>query len=59
MLQNAMLSKGNDNFATKMISSENIEKIVEDVRRKNQTYFFSKLLGDWFKSYFLWKNIIY
>ena len=46
MLQNAMLSNGNDNFATKMISSENIEKIVEDVRRKNQTYFFSKLLGD-------------
>ena len=46
MLQNAMLSKGNDNFATKMISSENIEKIVEDVRRKNQTYFFSRKLGN-------------
>ena len=59
MLRNAMLSKGNDNFATKVISTENIEKIVEDVRRKNQTYFFSKLLGDQFKSYLLWKNIIF
>ena len=41
-----MLSKGNDNFAAKMISTENVEKIVEEVRRKNQTYFFTKLLGD-------------
>ena len=41
-----MLSKGIDNFAAKMISTENVEKIVEEVRRKNQTYFFSKLLGD-------------
>ena len=57
MLRNAMLSKENDNFATKVISTENIEKIDEDVRRKNQTYSFSKLLGDLFKSYFLWKNI--
>ena len=46
MLRNPILSQGNDNFATKVISTENIEKIVEDVRRKNQTYFFSKLLGD-------------
>ena len=38
---NAMESnaKGNDNFAAKMISTENVEKkIVEEVRRKNQTY---------------------
>ena len=49
MLQNAMLSKVNDNFTTALISTENIEKIVEEVRRKNQTYFFSKLLSDYFK----------
>ena len=41
-----MLSQGNDTLATKVRSSETIEKIVEEVRRKNQTYFFSKLLGD-------------
>ena len=46
MLRNAMLSKRNDNFATKVIITENVEKIVEEVRRKNQNYFFSKLLGD-------------
>ena len=46
MLRNAMLSQGNDTLATKVRSSETIEKIVEEVRRKNQTYFFSKLLGD-------------
>ena len=40
-------STGNDNFATKVISMENVEKKnVDEVRRKNQTYFFSKLLGD-------------
>ena len=33
-------AQGNDNFTTKVISSKNIEKYVEDVRRKNQTYFF-------------------
>ena len=34
-------AKVNDNFATKMISTENVEKKnVEEVRRKNQTYFF-------------------
>ena len=41
-----MVSKGNDNFANTVISTENVEKIVEEVRRKNQTYFFSKLLGN-------------
>ena len=41
MLRNAMLSKRNNNFATKVVSTENVEKIVEEVRRKNQTYFFS------------------
>ena len=35
-------SKGNDNFATKVISTENVEKNLNEVRRKNQTYFFSK-----------------
>ena len=43
MLRNATLSKGNDNFATTVISTENLEKTVEEVRRK---YFFSKLLGN-------------
>ena len=43
---NAMLSKENDNFATTVISTENVEKIVEEVRIKNQTCFFSKLLGN-------------
>ena len=38
-----MLSKRNNNFATKVISTENVEKIVEEVRRKNQTYFFFKV----------------
>ena len=46
MLRNAMLDRGSDNFATKVISTENAEKIVKEVRGKNQTYFFSKLLGD-------------
>ena len=32
-------AKGNDDFATKVISTENVEKKVEEVRRKNQTYF--------------------
>ena len=43
---NAMESnaKENDNFATQVISMENLEKNVKDVRRKNQTYFVSKLL---------------
>ena len=59
MLRNAMLSKRNGNFATAVISTENVEKIVEKVRKKNQTYFFSKILGDCFKSYLLWKNIIF
>ena len=37
-------TKGNDNFATKVISTKNIEKNVKEVRRKNQNSFFSKLL---------------
>ena len=42
--------KGNDNFATKLISTENLEKNVTEVRRKNQTYFFLVInLGDKFK----------
>ena len=36
--------KGYDIFSTKVISTENVEKNVKAVRRKNQTYFFSKLL---------------
>ena len=44
---NAMESnaKENDNFATKVISMKNVEKEkAKELRRKNQTYFFSKLL---------------
>ena len=38
-------SKGNDNFATIVMSMKNVKKRNEkEVRRKNQTYFFSKLL---------------
>ena len=49
-------AKGNNNFA---VDVENVKKKnVEEVRRKNQTYFFSKLLGDSFTSYLLWKYII-
>ena len=39
-------AKGSDDFATKVISTENVEKNMEEVRRKNQTSFFFKLLGD-------------
>ena len=39
------LSKGSDNFATKVISTENVEKIVKEERRKNQTYFFLSYKG--------------
>ena len=55
-------AKANDDFATKVISTENTEgkifslnKNVEEVRRNNQTYFFSRSspLGDQFKSYLL------
>ena len=46
MLRNAVLSKGNNNFATTVISTENAEKFLEEVRKKNRTSFFSKLLGD-------------
>ena len=37
-------AKQNDNFATKLINTESVEKTEEEVRRKNQTYFLSKLL---------------
>ena len=44
-------AKGNDNFTIKAISTENVEgkssilkKNIEEVTRKNQAYFFSKLL---------------
>ena len=46
MLRNGIRSKGSENVVTKMISTENVEKTVEEVRRKNQTYFFPKLVGD-------------
>ena len=46
MLRNGIRSKGSKNVVTKMISTENVEKIVEEVRRTNQTYFFPKLVGD-------------
>ena len=45
-------AKENDNFAIKVISTENADgessifkKNIEEVSRKNQTYFFSKLLA--------------
>ena len=41
-----MLSKGSNNFATKVIIAEIVEKFVKEIRRKNQTYFFPKLLSD-------------
>ena len=37
-------AKANDHFPIKVISTENVEKNVEERRRKNQTYRFSKLL---------------
>ena len=47
-------AKGSDNFAIKVIITENVEgksyikkKYMEEVRRKNQTYFFH------FTSYYL------
>ena len=41
--------KGNNNFSIKVISTENVDgkKNMEEVRRKNQTYFFH------FLSYYL------
>ena len=36
--------KGNNNFAIKVVSTENVEKNAKVVRRKNQTYFSSKLV---------------
>ena len=40
MLQNAMLSNGNVSFAVKVISTENVEKLVEEVRKKIKLIFF-------------------
>ena len=34
-------AKGNDNFATTVISTKTVEKNIGEVRRKNQTYSFS------------------
>ena len=54
--------KGNNNFSIKVISTENVDgkKNMEEVRRKNQTYFFH------FLSYYLdrlvyllWNSIIF
>ena len=52
--------KGNDNFATTVISTKYIEKNFKKFRRKNQTYFFSMLLT-WalVLSYLLWKIITF
>ena len=36
--------KGNNNFAIKVVSTENVEKNAKVVRRKNQIYFSSKLV---------------
>ena len=37
-------AEGNDNFVTKVIITENVEKNAKEVRRKNQTFFFPKLM---------------
>ena len=37
-------AEGNDNFVTKVIITENVEKIAKEVRRKNQIFFFPKLM---------------
>ena len=48
MLQNAMLSKENDNFAKKVISTENVAKQCgRSKKKKSNLFFFSKLLGDY------------
>ena len=46
MLRNAMQSKGNDNFTTTVISTENVEKIGRSKKKESNLFFFSKLLGD-------------
>ena len=56
MLQNAMLRE-TIIFLPKWQAWKMQKK--QEVRRKNQTSFFSKLLGQQFKSYLLWKNIIF
>ena len=40
MLQNAMLSKVNDNFTTALISTENVEKIVEELKERIKLIYF-------------------
>ena len=40
MLWNAMLSKGNDNFATTVISTENVEKIGRSKKKESNLFFF-------------------
>ena len=40
MLRNAMLSKGNDNFATTVISTENAEKIGRSAKKESNLFFF-------------------
>ena len=49
-------AKGNDDFATKVISTENVEKKVEEIRRKNQTYFWKNIiiLKFWTRMYIAW-----
>ena len=55
-------AKENNNFAIKMISTENVEgessifnkKIMEEVRRKSQTYFSSKFWPIIYKEWFIW-----
>ena len=37
-------AEGNDNFVTKVIITENVEKNAKEVRRKNQTFLFPKLM---------------
>ena len=39
-------AKGNDNFATRVISTENVGKKWGRSKKKESNLFFSKLLGD-------------
>ena len=39
-------AKGNDNFATKVISTENVGKKWGRSKNKESNFFFFKLLGD-------------
>ena len=57
-------AKGKNNFATKLINTEKIDdessslKTYGKSKKKNQTYFFCKLLP-WATSYLRWKTIIF